>query len=73
MGHAKKYFVGFLLVAGPVFLGAVSSFIEQKRGSSYSPVIEEPFEKVMAQDKSQKAVVMERHMTCSEVSRKSRM
>jgi hypothetical protein len=62
MGHAKNKFFGFLLVANPVFLGAISSFVERKRESSYSPVIEEPFERVMARDKSQKAVVMQRHM-----------
>lgn len=62
MKHVRKYIIGFLLVAGALFLGAVSSFGQQKRESSYSPVIEEPFEKVMAQDKSQKAMVMKRHM-----------
>jgi cytochrome c peroxidase len=34
----------------------------EKRESSYSPVIEEPFDKVMAQDKARKPAVMKRHM-----------
>ena len=62
MKNARNYIVGLLFVAGALFLGATSSFGQQKRESSYSPVIEEPFEKVMAQDKSQKASVMKRHM-----------
>jgi cytochrome c peroxidase len=62
MKNARTHIVGFLFVSSALFLGAVSSFGQQKRESSYSPVIEEPFEKVMAQDKSQKAMVMKRHM-----------
>jgi cytochrome c peroxidase len=62
MKNARKYIVGFLFVCSALFLGAESSFSQQKRESSYSPVIEEPFEGVMAQDKSQKAMVMKRHM-----------
>ncbi len=62
MKDARTYIVGFLFVAGALLFGIVSSFAQQKRESSYSPVIEEPFEKVMAQDKSQKAMVMKRHM-----------
>ena len=62
MKSRKKYVVDFLLVAGALILGAVSLFGQQKRESSYSPVIEEPFEKVMAQDKSQKPSVMKRQM-----------
>jgi cytochrome c peroxidase len=62
MKHAGKYIVGFFFVTSALFLVAVSSFGQQKRESSYSPVIEEPFEKVMAQDKSQKAMVMKRQM-----------
>lgn len=60
MKHARTYIVAFFFVAGALFPG--SSFGQQKRESSYSPVIEEPFEKVMAQDKAQKAAVMKRHM-----------
>ncbi len=59
MVHAKKYFHGVLLI---LLAGMTISFAQEKRESSYSPVIEEPFEKVMAQDKSQKAAVMKRHM-----------
>ena len=62
MKHTKKYIVGFLFVAGAVFLGAVSSLGQEKRESSYSPVIEEPFDMVMAHDKSQKALLMKRQM-----------
>jgi cytochrome c peroxidase len=60
--HTGRNIVGYLFVAGVLFLGAVSAFGQQKRESSYSPVIEEPFEKVMAQDKSQKSTVMKRQM-----------
>ncbi len=45
-----------------LFVSLAISFAQEKRESSYSPVIEEPFEKVMAQDKAQKAGVMKRHM-----------
>jgi cytochrome c peroxidase len=62
MKNARNQIVGFLLVAGTLFLGAGTSFAQQKKESSYAPVIEEPFEKVMALDKSQKAQVMKRHM-----------
>jgi cytochrome c peroxidase len=62
MKHASKYILGFLSIAGALFIGEVSSFGQQKRESSYTPVIEEPFDKVMAHDKSQKAAVMKRHM-----------
>lgn len=51
-----------LLVAGALLLGTVSSFGQQKRESSYSPVIENSFEMVIAHDRSQKPVVMKRHM-----------
>jgi len=62
MKNIKKYIVGFLFIADALFFGTVTSFGQQKRESSYSPVIEEPFEKVMAHDKSQKSMVMKRHM-----------
>ncbi len=53
---------GLLFVVGALFLGAVSSFGQDKRESSYSPVIEQPFDMVMAHDKSQKATLMKRQM-----------
>lgn len=62
MKNVRKYVIGFLLVVGAIFFGAIDSLGQQKKESSYSPVIEEPFEKVMAWDKSQKAVVMKRHL-----------
>ncbi len=62
MLHAKKYYVGVLLIPMLLFISMTISFAQEKRESSYSPVIEEPFEKVMAQDKAQKAGVMKRHM-----------
>jgi cytochrome c peroxidase len=62
MKDLNKFIVGFLFVAGAFFLGSGSSFAQQKKESSYSPVIEEPFEMVVAHDKSQKAMVMKRHM-----------
>jgi len=62
MLHAKKYFCGTLLIPILLLVSVTISLGQQKRESSYSPVIEEPFEKVMAQDKAQKATVMKRHM-----------
>ena len=62
MNHTRKYIVGFLVVAGSLLLSAVSFYGQEKRESSYSPVNEESFEKVMAQDKAEKAMVMKRHM-----------
>ena len=62
MKDSRKYIIEFLFFAGVLFLVAVYSFGQEKKESSYSPVIEEPFEKVMAHDKSQKAMVMKRHM-----------
>jgi cytochrome c peroxidase len=62
MKNARQYIVRFLFVAGVLFLSAVSFYGQEKRESSYSPVIEESFEKVMAQDKAQKAIVIKRHM-----------
>ena len=62
MKYVSKHIVGFFFVAGALLLGAVSSFGQQKKESSYSPVIEEPFEMVVAHDKSQKDKVMKRHM-----------
>jgi hypothetical protein len=62
MENSRKYIVLFLFIAGVLFFAALSSFSQEKRESSYSPVIEEPFEKIMAQDKAHKAMVMKRHM-----------
>lgn len=62
MNRAGKFRVGFLILAGVLVFGAPPSFGQQKRESSYSPVIEESFDKVMAQDKSRKALMMKRHM-----------
>jgi hypothetical protein len=62
MKNARRFLIWFPFVAGAFFLGSVFSSGQQKKESSYSSVIEEPFEKVMAQDKAQKATVMKRHM-----------
>jgi cytochrome c peroxidase len=62
MKHARMNLVWLLCVTGVLVLGTMSCFGQQKRESSYSPVIEEPFDKVMAQDKAEKAVVMKRQM-----------
>lgn len=62
MNHPGKLKLGFLVATGALLLTLNSSFGQQKRESSYSPVIEESFDKVMAQDKSRKASVMKRHM-----------
>lgn len=65
MFHAKKYYFRILVVVLMVSASSVVSFAQEKqekRESSYSPVIEEPFEKVFAQDKAQKAGVMKRQM-----------
>lgn len=57
MNRIKNYLIAFLFTAIALF-----SFAQQKRESSYSPVMEEPFAKVMARDKSQKKTVMQRQM-----------
>ena len=62
MNHPGKHNLGFLVVTGVLLLSQGSSFGQEKRESSYSPVIEESFDKVMARDKSRKASVMKRHM-----------
>ncbi len=61
MGKTKKY-IG-LFLSGTFFLVMSASYssAQEKRGSSYTSVIEEPFDKVMAHDKAQKADVMKRH------------
>ena len=46
----------FLAISMPL------SYAQEKRESSYTSVIEEPFDKVMARDKAQKPDVMKRHM-----------
>jgi hypothetical protein len=60
MNQTKKYIAGFFVIVGSLVLSAVSFYGQEKRESSYSPVIEELFEKVMAHDKAQKAMVMKR-------------
>jgi cytochrome c peroxidase len=62
MKNARQYIVRFLFVAGALFLNAISFYGQEKKESSYSPVIEESFEKVMAQDKALKTMVMKRHL-----------
>ena len=62
MNNSKYTIAVFLIVSCLFMLSADSLLSQQKRESSYSPVIEEPFDKVMAQDKSQKAMIMKRHM-----------
>ena len=62
MKHTREHFVGALFLSGALVLGAESSFGQQKKESSYSPVIEDPFEMAMAHDKSRKAMVMKRQM-----------
>lgn len=62
MKHARMNLVWFLCLSGVLVLGTVSCFGQQKRESSYMPVIEEPFEKVIEKDKADKADVMKRQM-----------
>lgn len=59
MNHGKSP-IGVLLLAG--VLSSQSSAGQEKKESSYSPVIEQPLEKVIAQDKARKAAVMKRHV-----------
>ncbi|HHT9126927.1 MAG TPA: cytochrome B6 [Candidatus Brocadiia bacterium] len=62
MIYENKYCIGILLIPVLLVISAAFSFAQEKSESSYSPVIEEPFDKVMAQDKAQKDAVMKRHM-----------
>jgi cytochrome c peroxidase len=48
------------LVVTPVFAGL--AYAVEKMGSSYVSVVEEPFDKVMSQDKARKPEVMKRHL-----------
>ena len=48
-------FVGLYLIV------TASGFGQEKQESSYSPVIEESFDTVLARDKARKAMVMKRH------------
>lgn len=59
MNYGKST-IRVLLLAGVI--SSQSSPGQEKKESSYSPVIEKPLEKVMAQDKARKAAVMKRHM-----------
>lgn len=62
MFHRKSYYAGLLTIVALLGMTVAFSFAQQKRESSYSPVIEEPLDKVMARDKAQKAAVMKRHL-----------
>lgn len=59
-----KYFiiVMFLILTVAVFTAQVVEKPGDKKESSYSPVIEEPFDKVLLKDKAQKAEIMKRQM-----------
>jgi len=54
--------VMLLILTVTIFMAQVSDKPLEKRGSSYSPVIEEPFEKVLAKDKAQKDEIMKRQL-----------
>ncbi|MEO6189800.1 MAG: cytochrome B6 [Saprospiraceae bacterium] len=45
-----------------IFTAQISDKLQDKRESSYSPSIEEPFEKVLSKDKGQKDAIMKRQM-----------
>jgi cytochrome c peroxidase len=62
MLHNHRYSAPLLTIVVVCVLSVSTSHAQQNKESSYSPVIEEPFEKVMARDKAQKAAVMKRHM-----------
>ena len=62
MLYAKKYSIALFVIILFLITGLTSAYAQEKRESSYTSVIEEPFDKVMAQDKAQKADVMKRHM-----------
>ena len=62
MLYAKKYSIALFVILLFLITGLTSAYAQEKRESSYTSVIEEPFDKVMAQDKAQKADVMKRHM-----------
>ena len=62
MLYAKKYSIAFFVILLFLITGLTSASAQEKRESSYTSVIEEPFDKVVAQDKAQKADVMKRHM-----------
>ena len=50
MKSGRNYIVGFIVLINLLPLSAVPFFAQEKKESSYSPVIEEPFEKVLARD-----------------------
>ncbi len=59
----KLFVVAALLIAMvTIFTAQVSQKAQDKKESSYSPVIEEPFDKVFAKDKAQKDEIMKRQM-----------
>ncbi|MDZ4682003.1 MAG: hypothetical protein SGI94_16305 [Saprospiraceae bacterium] len=54
--------VSFLIVVVAIFTSQISLKQEEKRTSSYTGVVEESLDKVMAKDKAQKAGIMKRQM-----------
>lgn len=52
----------FFIVAVTLFMAQVAVKSPVKKESSYSPVIEEPFENVLDQDKRQKEMIMQRQL-----------
>ncbi|MFZ1678339.1 MAG: hypothetical protein WBP41_02160 [Saprospiraceae bacterium] len=62
--YKNKFLVLILLlmVTVTIFMAQVTDKGVQKRGSSYSPVVEESFDKVMANDKAQKDGIMKRQL-----------
>lgn len=51
-----------LILTAAVFMAQISEKSQEKRESSYTSVIEEPFEKVFAKDKGQKDEIMKRQL-----------
>lgn len=66
MKHLQKnrfaIVVILLILMVTIFMAQVSDKSQEKRESSYSPVIEEPFAKVLAKDKAQKDEIMKRQL-----------
>ncbi len=52
----------FFILTATIFMAQISEKSQEKKESSYSPSIEEPFEKVFAKDKIQKDEIMKRQM-----------
>jgi len=62
MNQYRKFIAGILTVSALLMVGIDHTYGQQKRESSYSPVIEAPLNVVMAQDKVNKPMIMKRHM-----------